>query len=572
MKRIIKYISLFMILLFVFNLNVKANTIKNIEMDVYIDNNGNASITEIWDVYLNSGTEGYRTFSNLNNSKVTNFTVSDDTGRTYDRQSYWNVNFSFDDKAFKNAINKKNDKVELCWGISSYGDRKYTLKYNLSNIVTQYSDYQGIYFNFLNLDQIVENSKITIYSEIPFSVENSKIWAFGYNGTINFIDGKIILSSNGRLNSDQYMVGLIKFENNLFTTSNISSKSFDDIYKSAMEDVNDNNDKTEFMKKYIKERRKKENIILTVVFTFFGILLIWAICSSLKSKNKRYNNNSVTNHLNITNDNYYRDIPCNKDLSRAYFILFNYNLESEKVLRQGLIGGLFLKWINENKINIVKNKNGNYEIILFDNILIEDETEKQLYKILKLASNNDNVLGVNEFKYFSREYFSVIDGFFDKVLERELNQLKIEGVINKQSNNFYSRLDKKVEEEAYNLLGLKNYLNDFSNMSNKEYIDVKLWKEYLMFANLFGIADKVEKQFKLLYPQLVNVIDINNVIRVIANDTCRISNVSRNNAVSQKQAYESFMEKGFDRDSGGGGSSFSSGGSSSGGSSGGGFR
>lgn len=44
---------------------------------------------------LNKGTEGYRSFSKLGQSSVTDFTVSAGTGTTYTYNNNWNVNDSF---------------------------------------------------------------------------------------------------------------------------------------------------------------------------------------------------------------------------------------------------------------------------------------------------------------------------------------------------------------------------------------------------------------------------------------------------------------------------------------------
>ena len=218
---------------------VSANSISKIDMDVYLDSNGNATITEIWNAYLSQGTEGYRPYTKLGNSSISNFSVSDDSGRTYDSLSYWNTSASFDSKAYKSGIHNISNGVELCWGISSYGNRTYTLKYDISNFVTQYIDTQGIYFNFLNLDQLIGSAKITIHSDTPFSLDNAKIWAFGNSGSINFENGNIVLDSGGELSSSQYMVALVRFESNIFSTTNKSSSSFDNIYDSAFSDVTD---------------------------------------------------------------------------------------------------------------------------------------------------------------------------------------------------------------------------------------------------------------------------------------------------------------------------------------------
>jgi len=159
------YYLFFLIFLFIITINVEAsNRIKNIDMYIYLDEYGNANVTEIWDTYLDSGTEGYRSFSKIDNKSIIDFSVYDDKEIFYTYKNYWNTNLSFNDKAYKNGINYTNDGLELCWGISEYGDRKYTLNYKINNFVTKYTDTQGIYFNLLNLDQNVGNVNVTISS------------------------------------------------------------------------------------------------------------------------------------------------------------------------------------------------------------------------------------------------------------------------------------------------------------------------------------------------------------------------------------------------------------------------
>ena len=50
-------------------------------------------------------------------------------------------------------------------------------------------------------------------------------------------------------------------------------------------------------------------------------------------------------------------------------------------------------------------------------------------------------------------------------------------------------------------MGLKKYLEDFTLVSQRETIEARLWKEYLVHAALFGIADKVAKQLKDIDPK-----------------------------------------------------------------------
>lgn len=59
--------------------SVQANSISKIDMDIYIDKNGDASVTETWTCSTNSGTEVYHPYYNLGNSKITNLRVSEGT-------------------------------------------------------------------------------------------------------------------------------------------------------------------------------------------------------------------------------------------------------------------------------------------------------------------------------------------------------------------------------------------------------------------------------------------------------------------------------------------------------------
>ncbi|MCX8074800.1 MAG: DUF2207 domain-containing protein [Clostridia bacterium] len=46
------------------------------------------------------------------------------------------------------------------------------------------------------------------------------------------------------------------------------------------------------------------------------------------------------------------------------------------------------------------------------------------------------------------------------------------------------------------LIGLKKYLKDYSLIKERYPIEIALWGKYLVFASLFGISDKVAKEFK----------------------------------------------------------------------------
>lgn len=85
-NKILKVIMLIILFLAILGVtkSVQANSISKISMDIYIDKNGDASVTETWTCSTNSGTEVYHPYYNLGNSEITNLRVSEGS-REYTR-------------------------------------------------------------------------------------------------------------------------------------------------------------------------------------------------------------------------------------------------------------------------------------------------------------------------------------------------------------------------------------------------------------------------------------------------------------------------------------------------------
>ncbi len=598
MKKYIKTKYLILFTFFLFIPQVKANSIKNIDMDVFVEKNGDASVTETWKTTSNEGTEIYRGYATKSYS-ISNFTVSDDLGRNYEFLSDWDISGSFSDKAYKNGINYNDDGIELCWGISQYGNRTYTLKYNISNLVKQYTDNQGIYFNFLSSIKAVDSVKITIHSDEPFSLDNAKIWDFGNNGEINFKDGKIVLTAKN-LTESQYIVGLVRFEHNIFNISNITSESFDDVYDSAMSDVKD-----------IEKPFEIKDIFLLLVAAIFFNPILWIVLLMIFINKFNKKSEKLTEFIlgsrkrsgdldfgldgNVLPEdvNYYREIPSNKDLERAYWVCLKYSVIPEEKVKQGIIGAILLKWIKNGYITVLKMEKGilsfkdnNYAIDLTKITNVDNEIENGLLKILITAAGPNKILEAKEFKKWSKKNYSEVSSWFSSIddqvelnLEKEglitLTQETTQGMFGTSKNITIKNVNPKLKEEAAQLKGLKKFLLDFSIMPEREYFEVKTWEEYLIFAQLMGIADKVAEQFSKIYPNFNQESLLNSdfaTLAVINMADLGYTGMVQGYEIANSRSSEDHDYSGSSRSSGSGGSSYSSGGSSAEGSSGGGFR
>ncbi len=51
-------------------------------------------------------------------------------------------------------------------------------------------------------------------------------------------------------------------------------------------------------------------------------------------------------------------------------------------------------------------------------------------------------------------------------------------------------------------LGLKRYMEDFSNFTDRGTADLALWDWYMVYAAAFGISDRVMRELAKAYPQV----------------------------------------------------------------------
>ncbi|MBP5637512.1 MAG: DUF2207 domain-containing protein, partial [Bacteroidales bacterium] len=154
----------------------------------------------------------------------------------------------------------------------------------------------------------------------------------------------------------------------------------------------------------------------------------------------------------------------------------------------GIVGAFFLKWIEDGVLKVVvddptaKKQRVNLALtdVLPDNI---HSQELLLYNMVVEAAGENRILEKNEFQKWSRAHYASICNWPSKV------EGEGRGVWNAAS-----------QEERKKIVQFKNFLQDFTLMNEREAGQVMLWKDYLVYAQLFGIADKVTENFQKLYP------------------------------------------------------------------------
>lgn len=625
-----------------------ASDIHSIDIDVTLLEDGSADITEVWDITMTSGTEWYLVQGNLGQIEIQDFTVTDETGLTYELVDSWDVNASLEEKAGKcGIIDKGNDSYELCFGIGSYGNHQFRVSYRMTNFVKGFDDYCGFNHRFINdkLSSLVDHFTVTIVKPgTSFNTENTKVWAFGHDGSIHVADGSVYAQSNSALVSSDYVNIMCRFPREMFTPTNLIHASFLNMQDTAMQGSEYEGyyqkqghislqpsqfffylslvlvaglllliliilflsscikashsapatfeESSQLVSKWTQRGLFKRPsfwiiAVTLLLFTrFIGILII--IVLIVKSRKESYIPSVESGPAYLpaqlqaeakSNPAYYRDIPLRGDIPAIYTAL---SIAGITDVKSNILGTYLLKWLQQGNIQISEQQKTDRKgalvaaapsIILRTLPASPEELEQKLYQMLLKASGDDHILQKSEIFQWAQKNYSTYAAWLDEVDAAGKHSLSLSHFLGHiyQPSFFHTSLVKKDafteagRLEFLHLCGFRNYLSDFTLMQEREPVEVALWDEYLITAQLFGMADQVADTFQRLNPyhfrNTCYDYDYDNI-----DSTFLIINTFSHASVSG-------MQSGASAASGGGGSSSSGGGGGhSGGGSGGGGR
>ena len=164
------------------------NNVSEIDIDVTVRDDGSAYVVQNWRGTFYEGTENYIPI-NTQDISISDFKVSDING-AYTFVENWDVDLSLEEKAQKCGINETYDGVELCFGISKYGENRYAIEYIVEDFIKSYTDFDGTNFMLVNPDMSTfptdGHISIVMQNGTLLDENNSGIWAFGYDGNIVF--------------------------------------------------------------------------------------------------------------------------------------------------------------------------------------------------------------------------------------------------------------------------------------------------------------------------------------------------------------------------------------------------
>jgi uncharacterized membrane protein len=441
------------------------------------------------------------------------------------------------------------EKIKVYTPVKSGNNKYVKYEYDLTNVVVTYNDANEIYWNFLGGDWqcYINNLKVNINWSESFDIDKIHAYPHSYANVskAEIAENSIAFTASGISESTAVDARIVLPKGNI-----------NNILKHI--NSNYNYDELTVIEKEAEQGKEKHVLSMKVfvgiaAFAFASLIYIIVIAVKNSSKGKKTGNNldyyreiPSTYHLGEYS------LLINRNVG-----FMDSNLVLATIMDLSERGYLKLEPKKKAKKIFFTDAEYDYDVILNAQKGTEDldDYEKKLLKLLFNGKNNkdsdsieynDPKIELNSrFKELAKDYSKMAknrkelynmnneykDLFYEKtpkklidtgmllnvivVISLLVNIFAISPLNNKAgmiaiSLIFYgiymvftiaavysSRSIKEIHLQGYNeLMGLKKYLKDYSVIKQRYPIEIALWGKYLVFATLFGIADKVSKEFK----------------------------------------------------------------------------
>ena len=469
-------------------------------------------------------------------------------------------------------------KYEIAWGVgldNGSDTRKYQISYTVNDVVTDYTDIQEIYWQFLGKgENTVPAKNVTGTVKLPKDVQNFdklRVWGHGQiSGEIHKVNNREIEFNIDNLNPGAMIEIRIITEDKIFNIYNTNKirnyRYLNTLLKEEEKWATETNNEVE----------DRKNLIRGFIIIYIFVIIIYGVSvyKYLKMKNNKNKNNKKKEIK------YYRDIPRKKTATPGE-ALYLYKFYKDRLTTQEVqsqtIAATILDLCLKKKITLRPEDKKVYVSIIADEAGLKEDEEK-VYKLLKEASKGKEEFEIEELNKFAKNKYTKYSDYMNKIVNAARNSLYNLKLIDKANEKLYSKckystskslmikniyeflwvmyfvliipafnisasitfgmgyktsylmflitlipmialmlykwniqekiqskiavLTESGEEEKAQWKGLKNYIEEYSLIEDREVIELALWEKYLVYGTAFGIADKVIEQMKANYPEV----------------------------------------------------------------------
>ena len=556
-KRMIGIFLIAIVLCMMFATIVKADSdnsylyLEQLDFHIVVNTDGSMKITETWNIDIGYTNTLFKSFEidKEKYSAISNVTVAEITGGERKELTKIEEEMYHVTKDCYYALNTSSNNFEIAWGVGldeERATRQYEISYTVEDAIGKYNDYAELYWQLVGADFAIDADKITGTITLPKEVEKQEdilVWGHteGLNGEIHATNTNTVKFEVNNFESGRFVEVRVLFPTQII--SNSGRMYSENRYDSVIEEESK-------WAKQANARRQWEEIEEEVI-TVFVVFLVLALCIIFIEKAVKYSKklNNMKKYKPDQTLDYFRDLPEKEVtpgealylLQEPYNTFSNYfgKIFSATLLNLDLKGYIDLRVEKEekkkDKIYIKQLKEAD------DNV---KKDEKEILEFIKKASKKKEEIEIKQLENYISSHGSSIVKLIKRNQENIEKQLEQEGKIDLTQKTEYidysgiagvyyvfaiitlafafplaivflidGILCSKIKKNCNVLTqkgidckekwkGLKKYMEDFSLLKEKEVPAIEVWEKYLVYATAFGIAEKVLKQLKTVYPNI----------------------------------------------------------------------
>lgn len=561
MKRIIKRICfiflLFLLIVLTANISQASGglRLRNLDYDVQLNSDGTADVVETWRISIEDTNTLFKTFevdsskySEITDVKVSEVTSSGEKDFTQVNQYQYHLNKD----TYYGLI--YNGKFEIAWGANAKNTtRTYKISYKIIDAIKNYNDCSEFYWQFISTDSEIPADLVKGTIKLPVAVANKedlKVWAHGpLNGNIQIVSNDTVEFEVQDFDENTMLEARVVTPTNVFySNQNVNNQvKLNSILEQEQKWADEANAKREELAKQ-EQQRKTLFTIGMIITNIIGVVVTIIVIKKIIKYHKILKETPIVKPEQEFE--YYRDIP-NESATPAqagflyYFKNSGLQYNMSKIISATMLDLCMKKYI---EFEVIPDKKEQIKVIIKNEDITKlSEDEKMVYELLqKIPKKDTDSFTMKEFeRYASSHSSSILNSFnkiekiaketakqkgnYDEELIKKQNSWSSQGVVYAflavisifimqlliipsiiaavycfKLSSRYNRLTQKGVNEKVMWVGLKKYMEDFSMIKDKTVPELILWEKYLVYATAFGIADKVLKQLKVVYPQITD--------------------------------------------------------------------
>lgn len=404
----------------------------------------------------------------------------------------------------------------------------FKISYTINDVIVMHEDIAELYWTFIGSNFTDKISNLQIRVSVPEKPEYFRFWAHGdITGEINQIEENVILAEMKTLDKNTTIDIRMLFDKTMITNDITLKKSEETAIAKVLEIETKRAEDANKKREIIRLVRKIMTNFTNIYYIFIIALWIWVYIKFDREHKSNFNSKyyrEFTGEYNVEVIDYLmkRSITPNAMSASIMNLIYKKNIEVEEITSENknkkkyrfhlknntgvtdteqiLLDFLFEKVGKENSFttsDLEKYAKSSRTCQSFTknytdwkNCVIKDAEREKFYE----TNGIPTVLGILEL------LFSILITLV--VMYYQIDYLPCYfllpiGTVFLFYTILIKKRTKKGHEDYLKWKAFKNFLNDFGAFKIKELPEIALWEKYLVYATVFGLADKVKESMNI---------------------------------------------------------------------------